>query len=122
MAVTVPVRKLGTGGSETCDQLLDALVTGLEGILAEHGALGLVVELQVHPVDRVVALALLGPADELAAEAGARRLGRFDDGAVDALVGDDALDEGAIMHAVVEAAPAAAVAVRQGHRGDARVG
>ena len=41
---------------------------GLERVLAEHGALGLVVELQVDPVDRVVALALLGPPDELAAQ------------------------------------------------------
>ena len=42
------------------DQLLDALVDGLERVLAQHGALGLVVELEVHPVDGVVALLLLG--------------------------------------------------------------
>jgi hypothetical protein len=35
--------------------------SALERVLAQHGALGLVVELQVDPVDGVVALALLGP-------------------------------------------------------------
>ena len=54
------------------DEALDALVARLERVLAEHGALRLVVELQVHPVDRVVALALLGPLDERAAQPGAR--------------------------------------------------
>jgi len=39
---------------------------GLERVLAEHRALGLVVELQVDPVDGVVPLAVLRPADELA--------------------------------------------------------
>src|SRR5438132_10806261 len=66
MAVTAPVRKDGTVCSERGDQLLDALVAGLEGVLAEHGALGLVVELRGHPVDRVVAVAVLGPAHDRA--------------------------------------------------------
>src|SRR5262245_24491460 len=65
-----------TGASQRGDELLDPLVVRLERVLAEHGALRLVVELQVHPVDRVVALALLGAADELAAQAGPRGLGR----------------------------------------------
>src|SRR5437588_458761 len=64
--------------SQRSDQLLNALVTSLEGVLAEHRALGLVVQLQVHPVDRVVALALLGLADELTAQTRPRRLGRID--------------------------------------------
>src|SRR4051794_18059598 len=81
-AVTVPVLYEGTS-LERRDQLLDALVTGLEGVLAQDRALGLVVELQVDPVDGVIALALLGPADELATKAGTRRLGRLDDGRVD---------------------------------------
>ena len=51
------------------DQLLDPLVAGLERVLAQHGALRLVVELQVDPVHRVVPLALLGAADELAPQA-----------------------------------------------------
>ena len=60
----------------TSDQALDPFVARLERVLAEHGALRLVVELQVHPVDRVVALAFLGPLDERAAQAGARGLRR----------------------------------------------
>ena len=70
------------------DELLDPFVAGLEGVLAEDGALGLVVELQVDPVDGVVALALLGPADELAPEAGPGGLGRLVDRRLDGLVGD----------------------------------
>jgi hypothetical protein len=37
---------------------------GAEGVVAGDGALSLVVELQVDPVDGVVALAFLGPADD----------------------------------------------------------
>src|SRR5207237_327547 len=88
MVVTVPVLKEGTA-LETCDELFHPLVAGLERVLAEDGALGLVVELQVHPVDRVVALALLGPADELPTQAGAGGLRWADNGCVDRLVGDD---------------------------------
>src|SRR3712207_7377303 len=53
--------------------LFRSLVDGLEGVLAQHGALGLVVELEVHPVDGEVAALLLGPADELPAQPGADR-------------------------------------------------
>ena len=48
-------------GSQRGDQLLHPLVPGLERVLAQHGPLGLVVELEVHPVDGEVAPALLGP-------------------------------------------------------------
>ncbi len=41
------------------DELVDPLVDRAERVLAQHGALRLVVELQVHPVDREVAAALL---------------------------------------------------------------
>ena len=44
---------------------------GAEGVLAEHGPLRLVVELEVHPVDGEVAAAFLGAPDELAPEPGA---------------------------------------------------
>src|SRR4029079_6702525 len=48
---TAAVTKLGTGPdaprSERADELLDPLVAALEGVLAQDGALGLVVELQV---------------------------------------------------------------------------
>src|SRR6266566_9860059 len=56
------------------DELLDALVHRAERVLAQHGPLGLVVQLEVHPVDGEVAPLLLGPADELAAQLGPRRL------------------------------------------------
>src|SRR3990170_2712149 len=71
-----PRRYAGTVPSHARDELLDALVDGAERVLAQHGALRLVVELEVHPVDREVPAALLGPPDELAAEAGAGGLRR----------------------------------------------
>src|SRR5207247_2160330 len=51
--------------SHAGDQLVHPVVVGPERVLAQDGALGLVVELQVDPVDGVVAAALLGLADEL---------------------------------------------------------
>jgi hypothetical protein len=45
-------------------EALDAFIVGAEGVVAGDGALSLVVELQVDPVDGVVALAFLGPADD----------------------------------------------------------
>ena len=93
-----------------------------ERVLAEDRALGLVVELQVHPVDRVVALALLGPADELAAQPRPGGLRWRLDGLVDVGVGAGALDHAGVLHLVEEPAGAADVVVLQvdqGHRGDA---
>src|SRR6516225_10025050 len=52
------------------DELLDALIDRAERVLAQHGPLGLVVQLQVHPVDGEVTPLLLRPADELAAQLG----------------------------------------------------
>src|SRR3954453_5386558 len=79
-STTRAVTKAGMGAApvrlEAGDQLLDPLVPALERVLAQDGALGLVVELQVHPVDRVGPLALLGPADELAPQPCPRGLGR----------------------------------------------
>src|SRR5260370_21435002 len=57
-------------------ELLDALVHRTERVLAQHGPLGLVVQLEVHPVDGEVAPLLLGPADEFTAQLGPRRLRR----------------------------------------------
>src|SRR6478609_2574861 len=95
------------------DELLDALVVGPEGVLAEHRALGLIVELQVHPVDRVVALALLGLADELAPQAGPCGLRRGVDGIVDLGVVADPFDHAATLHLVEEAAITVDVVVLQ---------
>src|SRR4029079_13995617 len=72
--------------SERSDQLLDPLVPTAQRVLAQHGALGLVVELEGHPIDGVVALALLGPLDELTAQPGSRRLRRLVDRHVDVRV------------------------------------
>src|SRR4051794_19338511 len=62
------------GRSHARDQALDPLVVRAEGVLAEHGALRLVVQLEVHPVDREVAPLLLRVLDELAAQPRARGL------------------------------------------------
>jgi hypothetical protein len=59
-----------TGRLHAGDELVDPVVVGAERVLAQDGPLGLVVELEVDPVDGVVAAALLGLADELAPEAG----------------------------------------------------
>src|SRR5690606_36872811 len=56
--------------SHARDQPLDAFVVGTERVLAQDGALRLVVQLQVHPVDGEVAPALLGVPDELTAQPG----------------------------------------------------
>src|SRR4029450_2461899 len=116
-----PGERSGAGGgrrSEAGDQPLDPLVAGLERVLAQDGALGLVVELQVDPVDRVVALALLGPADELAPEAGPGGLRRGLDRLVDGLVGGDPLDHVALLQPVEQPALAVDVVVLQVDEGD----
>src|SRR5215470_8217714 len=58
------------------DQALDALVDRPERVLAQHGALRLVVELEVHPVHGEVAAGRLGGRDEVAAQLGPGRLRR----------------------------------------------
>src|ERR1700693_3003634 len=54
--------------SHAGDELLDPLLDRTERALAQHGPLSLVVELEMHPVDREVTPLLLGTADELAAQ------------------------------------------------------
>src|SRR4029079_2852419 len=56
--------------SHAVDEALHPLVVRPERVLAQDRPLGLVVELEVHPVDGEVASALLGLADELAAQPG----------------------------------------------------
>src|SRR5262249_56504097 len=70
------VRRAGVARLHSGDQLLDPLVHRAERVLAQHRPLGLVVQLEVHPVDGEVAPLLLGPADELAAQPGPGRLRR----------------------------------------------
>src|SRR4249920_1223275 len=75
--VTLPLLKAGMAVlSEGRDQPLDAVVARLERVLAQDRALRLVVQLQVDPVDCVVALSLLGALDERAPEPCPRGLGR----------------------------------------------
>ncbi len=50
---------------ERSDQPLDPLVDSPERVLAEHGPLRLVVQLEMHPVDREVPPSLLGGGDEV---------------------------------------------------------
>src|ERR1700722_9043491 len=66
---TVPLQGL--------DEACDPLVAWLEGVFQEHRALGVVVELEVNPVDCEVAPALLGPLPERAAEPRPGRLRRL---------------------------------------------
>src|SRR4051794_4732311 len=61
-------------GLHAFDQLVHPLVVGAERVLAQHRALRLVVELEVHPVDGEVPAALLGPLDELATQPRPSRL------------------------------------------------
>src|ERR1700754_3578767 len=58
------------------DQLLDPLVHRTERVLAQHRPLSMVVQLEGLPVDVEIAPLLLGPAEELAAQLGPRRLRR----------------------------------------------
>ena len=100
---------------------LHPLVVGAERVLAQHGALGLVVELQVHPVDGEVAALLLGVPDELAAQPGPGGLRRGLLGLEDLQVGGDPVDRAAPLQQRVQAPAAAQVVVGQVHLRDPRV-
>src|ERR1700759_2288306 len=79
MATTAAVTghdRIGDGRLHARDELFHPLVDRPEWVLAQHGPLGLVVQLEMHPVDREVTPLLLGPADELTAQLGPRRLRR----------------------------------------------
>src|SRR5262245_21185944 len=66
-STAAPHPRRGRAGLHAGDEFLDPVVDGAERVLAQDRALGLVVELEVHPVDGEVAAALLRAADELAA-------------------------------------------------------
>ncbi len=79
-----PAQALSTGsvtssvtGSEPGDELLHAVVVRSEGILQQHRALRLIVQLQVHPVHCEIAPALLCSSYELPAKARPRGGGRL---------------------------------------------
>src|SRR3954468_10177891 len=58
-ASTRAARRRLRRSSHAGDEAVDALVVGPERVLAQHGTLRLVVQLEVHPVDGEVAPALL---------------------------------------------------------------
>src|ERR1700744_2524684 len=87
--------------SNTGDELLDPLVDRPERVLAQHGALGLVVELQVNPVHGEVAAPLLRPADELAAQPSPGGLRRDRLGLEDVQVPSGPVDRAVALEQVV---------------------
>src|SRR5829696_10383298 len=104
---------LAAGVLQARDQPFDAVVARLERVLAQHGALRLVVELQVDPVDRVVPLSLLRPLDERAPEAGSRGLRRSGHGGVDLAVAHGPLEMPASLEEVIERTRPGDVVVRE---------
>src|ERR1700730_2502426 len=108
--------------SHARNELLDALVHRAERVLAEHGPLGLVVQLEMHPVDGEIAPLLLGPADKLAAQLGPRRLRRDRLGLEDVDVAGRPLHRPGPLQQVVQAAAAVHVVVGQVELGHPRRG
>ncbi len=96
--------------------------TRAERVLAQDRALGLVVELEVDPVDGEVATALLRAPDEVAAQLGPGRLRRHGRRLEDLDVGGDPLDEPPPGEQVVQAAVAVDVVVGEVEPGDPRRG
>ena len=82
----------GVCGLERGDEAFDAVVSGFERVLAQDRALRLVVQLEMDPVHREIAPALLRAPDELTAQPGPGRLRRHRLGLEDVHVGDRALD------------------------------
>src|ERR1700679_2781782 len=109
-------------GLHAGDQPLDPLVDRPERILAQHGALSLIVELEVHPVDGEIATCGLGGADELAAQPRPGGLPRLIHRRVDLLVGGDPRRETFALQQIEDSAAALDVVVRQVELGDLRVG
>src|SRR6476661_69219 len=99
------------GPVDRLHQALDPLVHGTKRVLAQHGALGLVVELEVHPVHGEVAAVSLGGPDEVAAQLGSRRLRRADLRLEDLDVGGDARRSTVSLEQVEEPAPTVDVVV-----------
>src|SRR3954464_6265061 len=95
------------------DELFHPVVHGPEWVLAQDGALRLVVELEMDPVDGEVASLLLSPFDEVASEPGARGLRGDGLGLEDAQVAGDPVDRALALEQVVEAAPAIDVVVSE---------
>src|SRR5215208_5782804 len=107
--------------SHALDEALHPLVVGAERVLAQHGALGLVVELQMDPIDGEVATTLLRALDEVATQSGAGGL-RWDRlRTEDREVVGDPRDRTTVLEEVVQPALAVDVVVREVELRDARV-
>lgn len=72
------------------DQPLNPLIDRPERVFAQHGALRLVVEFEMYPVDGEITSRLLRGADELTAQPGPGGLWGLIDGLRDFFVGGDA--------------------------------
>src|SRR5215813_9958639 len=71
-----PARLAEVGQLHSGNELLDPFVDGPEGIFTENSALGLIVQLEVHPVDREVPAPFLRSPDEVTAQPSPGRLRR----------------------------------------------
>src|SRR4051794_3539930 len=100
-----PLRRVPSG-SHGGDQPVHPLVVGPERVLAQHRALGLVVELEVYPVDGEVTTALLRVPDELAAQPGPGGLRRGLLGLEDLHVVGHPVDRAPLLQQGIEAAAA----------------
>src|SRR5271166_5502632 len=109
-------------GLHARDQPLDPLVNRPEWVLAEHGALRLLIELEMYPVDSKVTPRRLGRADELTAQPGAGGLRRMVDRLRDVLVGGDTRRQALALQQIEDTAPPLDVVIGQIELGDLRVG
>src|SRR3954447_25737438 len=100
-------------------ELFYPVVHGAERVLAQDGALRLVVELEMDPVDGEVPPLLLSPFDEVASEPGASGLRGDGLGLEDAQVAGDPVDGALALEQVVETATAVDVVVGEVDLGDA---
>src|SRR3954465_1097712 len=82
-------------------ELFHPVVHGAERVLAQDGALRLVIELEMDPVDGEVAPLLLRALDEVSTQPSASCLRRHRLGLEDAQVGGDALDGALALEQVV---------------------
>src|SRR5699024_5826467 len=90
--------------SHTGDELFHPFVDRFERVLAQHGALCLIIELQVHPVDGEITALFLGTADELSTQTCPGRLGRYRLGLEDLQIVDDTVHLAAPLHQVEQPA------------------
>ena len=112
---------VAAAGSEAVDQTLNTVIARAEGVLAENCALCLIVQLQMDPVDGVVALAFFGPADELTPQARPCRLWWVVHRLGDGRVGHHVFDAPGVLELVEDRTGTSDVVVLQVHQRDAGV-